>query len=337
MTLTLGDMITLTAIVLPKDATDKTVRWTAFDDNVFLISNNGKGQAIGCGETTVMVQAGNKNDLIHIRVGEKVSGIKLDKTTISIKVGETATLTPTIIPENATAIGVIWSSDNKDIATVLDGVVTGIQPGSTTIMAITEDGSFSAKCKVTVLSDVIAVESISLNAYSLSLTEGQSLTLTATVLPNNATNKTVSWSSSNSSVASVENNGLVRAIAEGSATITASAGGKSATCSVTVAKNIIPVTEVKLNKSSLELIEGESTTLVATVLPDNATYKEVSWSSSNTAVASVDRNGLVTAIAEGTTTIIANADGTMSVCIVVVTRNNPGGGQEDTDEEDWDE
>ena len=182
----------------------------------------------------------------------------------------------------------------------------------------------------------VKVESISINQYDLSLKEGESTTLKATILPADATNKTVTWSSTNASVASVDANGQVTANSEGSATITATADGKSASCLVTVSKNIIHVTEVTLNKATLELKEGESFTLIATVLPNEATYKTVAWSSTNGSVASVNANGQVTANAEGSASITATADGQSAVCSVIVSRNNPGGGQEGTSEENWD-
>jgi len=165
---------------------------------------------------------------------------------------------------------------------------------------------------------VVAVSSVSLDKTSLSLTEGESATLAATVKPDNATNKTVSWSSSNASVATVDANGKVTAVAEGTATITAKAGDKTATCTVTVKKKVVAVSSVSLDKTSLELTVGETATLVATVIPDRATEKTVSWSSSSSSVATVDASGKVTAVAKGTATITAKAGGKTAICTVTV-------------------
>jgi len=165
---------------------------------------------------------------------------------------------------------------------------------------------------------VVAVSSVSLDKTSLSLTEGESATLAATVKPDNATNKTVTWSSSNASVASVDASGKVTAVAEGTATITAKAGDKTATCTVTVKKKVVAVSSVSLDKTSLELTVGETATLVATVIPDRATEKTVSWSSSSSSVATVDASGKVTAVAKGTATITAKAGGKTAICTVTV-------------------
>ena len=158
----------------------------------------------------------------------------------------------------------------------------------------------------------------------MTLDVGKSDTLTATVEPEKATNKNVTWESSNTSVATVDNGGKVTAVAPGTATITATAAdgsGEKATCSVTVHAAAVSVTGVSLNKTELTLTEGNSETLTATVEPDNATNQNVTWSSSDGAVATVDANGNVTAVGEGNTTITATAadgSGKSATCAVTV-------------------
>lgn len=162
----------------------------------------------------------------------------------------------------------------------------------------------------------VAVTSVSLNKSSLTLEPGGSETLTATVAPSNATDKTVTWSTSNSGVATVEN-GKVTAVKEGEATITSKAGGKEASCKVTVKKAVIAVESVTLNKTELTLEPGATETLIATVAPENATDKTVTWSTSNAEVAIVE-NGKVTAVKEGEATITAKAGEKEATCKVVV-------------------
>ena len=171
---------------------------------------------------------------------------------------------------------------------------------------------------------VVAVSSVSLDKTSLSLTEGESATLTATVKPDNATNKTVSWSSGSPSVATVDASGKVTAVAEGTATITAKAGDKTASCTVTVKKKVIAVESLTLDQTSLELTEGETATLTATVKPDNATDKAVTWSSGSPSVAAVDAGGMVTAVAKGTATITAKAGDKTASCTVTVKKDGIG-------------
>ena len=163
----------------------------------------------------------------------------------------------------------------------------------------------------------VAVSEVTLDQTSITLTAGGTATLTATVSPSNATDKTVSWSSSNTSVATVSN-GTVTAVAAGSATITAKAGGKSATCSVTVKAKDVPVTGISIAPTSVSIQVGKTATLTATVSPSDATNATVTWSSSKESVATVS-NGTVTAVAEGSATITATAGGKSATCSVTVT------------------
>ena len=172
-----------------------------------------------------------------------VTGVSLSKTTLSLETGGTATLTATIAPEGATDQTVTWSSDKEGVATVSSaGLVTAVAAGEATITVKTTDGGFTATCKVTVTDPVIAVTGVTLNKTTLSLETGGSETLTATVAPTDATDKTVTWSSNKESVAKVDKDGKVTAVAAGEATITVTTkdGEKTATCKVTVTD---PVTD----------------------------------------------------------------------------------------------
>ena len=169
-------------------------------------------------------------------------------------------------------------------------------------------------------SQTIPVTSISVNPTSLTLEEGETANISATVSPSNATDKTVAWSSSSTAVATVKE-GVVTAVKEGSATITAKAGGKTATCAVKVQAKFVAVTSVSLDKTSLEMTEGEEITLAATVKPDNATDKTVTWTSSNDDIATV-KDGKVKGIKTGTATITAKAGEKTAKCTVVVTKGS---------------
>lgn len=171
---------------------------------------------------------------------------------------------------------------------------------------------------------IYKVTSVSLNKDSLTLDVGESSTLTATITPDNASNKSINWESSNTGVATVDTSGKVTAVAQGTTTITATAAdgsGKSAECSVMVnAAANVPVESVSLDKTNLELTEGGTETLTATITPDNATNKNVTWESSNTSVATVDADGKVTAVDAGTATItVTTVDGGFTdTCTVTV-------------------
>ena len=170
--------------------------------------------------------------------------------------------------------------------------------------------------------DGVRVTNVSLNESELSIVEGQTQTLTATVSPENATNKEVIWRSSDESVATVNENGEVTAIAKGDVVITVATvdGNKTARCLFIVEKAIIPVSSVSLNKSELTLMTGKKETLKVTVEPDEASDKTVTWESDNEDVATVSEDGEVTAVSVGSATITVTAtDGSKTAtCEVTV-------------------
>ena len=237
-----------------------------------------------------------------------VTSVSLNSTSMELIEGSSQTLVATVSPSNADNQKVIWTSNNSSVATVTDGVVTAIKAGTATITVKTDDGGKTATCNVTVVAKEIPVTSVSLDQTAVEITEGGEVTLNATVKPDDATNKNVTWTSSDESVAIVDN-GKITAVKEGTATITVKTddGGKTATCNVTVVAKEIPVTSVSLDQTEIELIEGDELTLTATVKPENATNKNVTWSSSNSSVATVT-DGVVTAIKAGTATITVKTD-----------------------------
>ena len=320
-----GSETTLTATVAPADATNKTVTWKSSDTSVATV-DNGKITAVNAGTATITVttEDGSKTATCNVTVTPaiiNVTGVTLDKTTVSLEEGNTTTLTATVAPTNATNKAVTWKSSDTSIATVDNGKITAVNAGTATITVTTEDGGKTATCKVTVTSAIINVTGVTLDKTTVSLEEGNTTTLTATVAPANATNKAVTWKSSNTSVATV-NNGKVTAVKAGTATITVTTedGSKTATCNVTVTPATINVTGVTLDKTTVSLEEGNTTTLTATVAPANATNKAVTWKSSNTSVATVN-NGKVTAVKAGTATItVTTEDGSKTAtCKVTVT------------------
>lgn len=163
----------------------------------------------------------------------------------------------------------------------------------------------------------IEVQSIAISQTSVEMEIGETLSLKTTVSPSNATYDFMAWTSTNPNVASVSGDGLVSALSEGNTTITVMAGGKAASCSVTVVKGIVAVSSISLNKSSLEMVEGDTETLTASVSPEDATDKTVTWTSSNENVATVNE-GVVLAVSDGETTITAKAGDETAECKVVV-------------------
>lgn len=256
--------------------------------------------------------------------------ISLNKNTLELEVGDIETLTATITPNDIENPHLVWTVDSS-IATIDAGVVTALAEGTADIKVFLDlnnnlfydAGEPSDVCVITVTEpDVspVAVTSVTLSQASLSLELNGEKTLTATVLPTNATEKTITWLSNNTAVASVIN-GKVTAISSGSATITAyvdenlnsqrDSNEKYATCLVTVLGTtpnpIVRVSSVKINETSISIEVDSFDMVYATVSPSNATYKTVTWLSSNSSIATVN-NGKVTGIKVGTAVVTAYVD-----------------------------
>lgn len=235
-----------------------------------------------------------------------VTSVSLNQSSISLKEGNTYQLYASVYPTNATNKNVNWSSSNNSVATVSNGLVSAKSAGTATITCRAADGSGKyATCKVSVESATVYVSDIVLNKTSATLNVGENVQLNASVSPSSATNKSVSWTSDNTSVATVSGNGLVTAKSAGNAIITCKANdgsGEKATCTITVKEPVKPES-ITLNKKNASLTEGETLQLTATVNPSDAEDKTVIWISDNTGVATVDGNGLVTAMRAGTANI----------------------------------
>lgn len=255
------------------------------------------------------------------------TGISLNTTSASMITGNSLKLTATITPSNATDKTVVWSSDNTAVASVSNGMIKAVKAGTAVISAKTNNGK-SATCKVTVKDPVLSVTGITLNESYVNLTVGESLHLIETIIPSNAANKTVTWSSSNPAVATVSNYGYVRAVKSGSATITVkSNNGKTATCKIIVNNPVIDVIGISLNRTSAAMDIGDSLTLVATITPSNATNKTCRWSSSNPAVATVSSYGEVKAVRAGSVTITARSDNDLNaICRITVAASSGSSG-----------
>ena len=221
----------------------------------------------------------------------RVTGVSLNKNTLTLKAEETETLVATVEPAAATNKKVTWESTEPEVASVEDGVIVALARGETSIIATTHDGLHSAVCELQVLPKGIAVTGITLNKTNIGLLVGDMDTLVPTVQPADASVKDVAWSSNNHDVATVSTTGLVTGTGAGVATITATTadGGKTATCQVTVTASI-RVTDVELEgviDSSATISLGETLTLTAVVLPTNATNKNVRWDSLEPRIATV--------------------------------------------------
>ncbi len=307
-----GESLQLSAIVLPANADDKTVIWTSSNPSVVTVSSNGLVTAISAGNATITARTADGSNLsatCAVTVKQLATSISLNNTNATIYTGNTLQLTATVSPSTTSNPSVIWTSNNTSVATVSStGLVTAKSTGNAVITAKTADGSnLSATCNVTVKQ---LATSISLNNTNATIYTGNTLQLTATVSPSTTSNPSVIWTSNNTSVATVSSTGLVTAKSTGNAVITAkTADGSnlSATCNVTV-KQL--ATSISLNKTEATIYTGNTLQLSATVLPSTTSNPSVTWTSSNTSVATVSSTGLVTAKSTGNAVITAKtADG----------------------------
>ena len=239
-----------------------------------------------------------------------VSEVRLSETTLELAVGDDFYLTATVLPENAANKSVTWSCSPENVLTVYQsGQVVAMEEGEGTVTVTTTDGGHKAECKVYVRKYKVNVKSVSLDQEVLEMTEGDEVYLSATVLPEDASEKKVVWSCDPESVLNVYQSGQVVAMGpgEGTVTVTTVDGGFTASCAVTVTPKFIAVESITLEPEPLELEVGQSATVKATVLPEDATDKTLSWESSNEAVATVDQTGKVTALKAGETILTVKA------------------------------
>ena len=323
-TLTLNDGKTyeLTATVLPENATSKSVTWSSSNTKVVKVDSEGEVTAVDPGTAYIYCKAKDSGITAKCKVtvkAVKATSISFSSASTTVEYSKTKTLKPTFKPSNTTDKSLTWTSSNPKVVSVdKNGKIKGLQAGkSAVITATTKTGKLTAK--ITVKVNPVSVSSISLNRTSQNLSKGGTFTLTATIKPSNATNKTLTWISSDPSVAKVDKNGKVTALKNGTATITCkSANGKTAKCTVTVRK--ISVSDIQLDKRSVLVDVGASFNIIATITPGNATNKTVKWTTSDSSVAKVSSSGKVTAVAVGVCQITATtADGGhTAVCMITV-------------------
>lgn len=228
LTIKKGKKATLKATLSPKTSTDSLV-WKSSNKKVATVTSKGVVKGIKAGKTTITVKAGKKTAKCVVTVKAiKATSVKLNKKKVTTNIGKQVTLKLTVKPSNTTDT-IKWSTSNKKVATVKDGVVTTVGKGTATITA--KVGSKTVKCKIIVK---VPAESVVLDQQAVTVKKGSTATLKATVKPSNTTD-TVKWSTSNKKIATVSSKGVVKGIAKGTATITVkTTSGKTATSLITV-------------------------------------------------------------------------------------------------------
>lgn len=307
ITINVGNTIALKANINPDVASDKTVEWTSSDTSVATVDKDGVVRGVKTGSTTITAKTndGGFEASCTVNVINAVKGITVSDTRIALYPNKTKQLKASVTPADADNPNVVWESNDDEVATVSEtGLVTAKMPGTATITVKSVDGEYTATCTVTVGKHV---SSIILSDTELTMPAGTSETLYATVMPLAAFNKTVTWVSTNPKVATVDGNGNVKAIKAGITTVIAYCedGDVTASCVVTVTNS---ATGIEMSESEVYIARNSQKQLNATVTPDTAENKNVTWESKYPNIASIDSNGLVTAKMAGTTIIIATSE-----------------------------
>ncbi|MCI8670256.1 MAG: hypothetical protein HFI34_12190 [Lachnospiraceae bacterium] len=314
----------LTYTIEPKgEGVNRDVTWTSSAPDVATVGENGLVTFLKPGKATIVVKtvdagiSGNLIDTCEFYINNPVTSVDLDYTDITLKMGEEFRLTALVLPEDASDKTVLWSSSDTNVATVNEnGMVTAVNSGSATILCKSADSGETSMCNVTVYQPVTGV---TISNESMTVRKGQEFWLNATCQPENAMNKLIIWSSSDTSIATVDKNGKVTAVEPGDCVITATSqdSGVTARCSLTVTQ---PITGIFLNTNAKTILAGEKFVIIPTIEPLDADNKNVTYTSSDTSVATVDSDGIVTGVRGGKTVIIVKTEerGLIASCLVTV-------------------
>ena len=310
--------------VIPENATFKDVSWQSYvvsNYRVYRVGNSYQCLSPG-GEYGIhpskFVAIDDSGKEMEFSLNVVNPTIKFLQESYTMTEGECVDIEYSVAPYNAAMsvadLDLRWYSSDENIVAINRSAyspekfllpIKAMTAGAVTLLANSSFGVL-VRCEVTVNPKIIKAQEVSLNFSELSLKVGENITLSATVLPENATDKTVTWSSSDETVAAVDEGGNITAISLGNAVITATSGNVSASCIVEVVP--IPVESVTFDYENVELRVGESIALTATVMPENATDKSLTWSSSDENIAQVDNAGNVTMLKNGICIITAKAN-----------------------------
>ncbi|MBR5407562.1 MAG: Ig-like domain-containing protein [Lachnospiraceae bacterium] len=330
-----GDTYTLTANITPENAANKKIIWTGGND-YYSIDSTGKiflkkeMERIGNNLVSnsysywfrvyATTEDGELKNECIVTVKVPHTKITLNKSSSILLVGQTDELISDISPHNMKYKELEWISDDPSIASVDNsGIITANKPGVTIITCFLSDYIYT-KCRIYVYP--IRISDIKVKEDAISLEIGKNIIVSAVVMPDNATNKSLIWESSDKNVAVVDKNGKITALKTGSTIITAKStdgSNKSASCAVNVVERLIDAESVSVSPTSQIIMIDENFTISASILPENATNKSITWTSGNEKVATVTETGVVTGIGAGTTDITATtSNGKTAKCAVTV-------------------
>ena len=308
----------------PSNATNKVLTWKSSNEKVATVKE-GTIKAVGLGTATLTATSedGGKTATCKVTVtdGKKhIESISLKTDSIEMKPGEGKTIYAEYNPSNVDDKTLYWKSSNEKVVTVNEGYAKAIGEGTATVTATSRDGGKTASCKVTVTSGTVKLQSIQISSSTEILTKGEGKTIYVTYNPNNVTDKTLYWSSSNEKVATIKE-GYVKAVGEGIATLTARSkdGNKTASCKVVVTDKVKEMKSISLETKKETMNIGEGKTIYAKYNPYNVKDKTLYWISNNEKVVTVSE-GYVKAAGKGTATItaVSRDGGKTATCEITV-------------------
>lgn len=319
-----GTSSALTVSIAPTAAKATKLTWTSSNPAVASVASDGTVRGIKEGSATITVTDGSISATCTVTVVDRADSVSVSMNALTLGTGQKYAASYTLLPAGCTE-KVTWSTypgNSKAVTVSQDGVITaGTQTGKAYVIATTASGK-SARIKVAVVASSEAVQSLRISATQAQVAPGGSIRLVAKAYPSTATNRTITWKSSNTSIATVNSSGIVTGMAKGEVTIYAIASsGISLSCDVTVRD--VQVASVSFKKSVASIYVGQKGKLFPAVLPTNAAVKTLSWTSSDPEIATVDANGYVVAKAQGTVKITATASNGVSGSITLSVKEYP--------------
>ncbi|MBC1521911.1 hypothetical protein HB912_09640 [Listeria aquatica] len=320
-----GDTGKLNVTITPSNATDKTLTYTSANSEIMTIDKDGNWKAVAPGKTTITVKTAN-GLTAEVQVTVKAKDIPVESITVEPKelnqiVGDTGKLNVTILPSNATDKSLTYTSANPEIMTVdKDGNWIAKSVGKTTLIVTTKNGLMSF-VQVTVKTKDVPVENITVEPKELNQIVGDTGKLNVTISPSNATDKTLTYTSADPEIMTIDQSGNWVAKAPGKTTITVrTSNGVTAYVQVTVKAKDIPVESITVEPKELNQIVGDTGKLNVSILPSNATDKTLTYTSADPEIMTIDQSGNWVAKAPGKTTITVRASNGVTAYVQVTVK-----------------
>ena len=310
-----GESASLVATAKPSSGIYGVFDWESSDETVAKVDSEGNVSAVGAGAAVITCTAKDGTEeyaSCSIEVTEPVKSVELTEEKTDIQRGRTKKINYSILPENASNKDVVWNSSDESVATVdSNGNIKALKIGSTIISCTSVDNPEAiAECTVNV---IVPITGLSFSETSVKLNRGEKKALSPVPSPADTTDKEYLWESGDENVATVDGSGSVTAINAGTTIIRCTSKNNSdiwAECSIEV---FVPMTGIELSKTAITLLRGASETITVRILPEDTTTKEVTWSSSNERVATVDHNGKISAANGGTAVITCSSKETPEI------------------------